>query len=540
MRGDGYKRCKCRDEAGREIGASCPRLKRIDGSWSPQHGTWYAKQELPGAPRGGRLYLRAGGFATRDEMEQWFDEALLLLSIPERGAEGHPARLEILDLVKESRRRSQALPGYDDLRRRYREGIAFQPGTTGEFLLTWIARHEEAGDLAATTFQSYAAAIRRLFLPAFGPVPLDKLRTAHVLAMLAGIDTEADRVRAAKASPDPEVRASVAGRRPTGLSSKRRYLAVLRSALADAKDVDKLITSNPADIRVGKGGGRKQGRTRARLWTAERERMWRETYAAQLEAAGENPGPAERFALWRSMPARPGPVMVWTPGQLGAFLDAIEEDRLYAMLCVISHCGLRRGEGCGVRWEDFDFDAATILVSNQIVQVGWKAVQAEPKTDASQAHVKLDLEVSLPAVKAWRRRQLQERVAWGPAWTDTGLAFTREDGSAYHPAYVTMRFERLAFAAGLPPIRLHDLRHGAATLALAGGADITAVSRMLRHSSIQITADIYAEVLPELAAEVASTVASMVPRRGSAGRASKTQGLPTVSLDRTKPRSLEG
>ena len=310
---NGYKRCKCRDSDGREIGASCPKLKRADDTWSPTHGTWYGKQELPGAPAGQRLHLRAGGFGTKDEMTAWFAEALLLLSIPESGPEGHAVRQEILTLIKESRRRSAPLPGYDDLRRRFREGIAFQPGTTGEYLLTWIARHEEADDLAATTLQSYSAAVRRLFLPAFGDVLLDKLRTSHVLSMLADIEAEAERVRAAQASPDPEVRASVRGRRPTGLASKRRYLAVLRSALRDAV-ADCLITSNPADIQIGKGGRKAgQGRTRALLWIAERERMWRETYAAQLDAAGENPGSAERFALWRSMPARPGPVMVWTP-----------------------------------------------------------------------------------------------------------------------------------------------------------------------------------------------------------------------------------
>ena len=117
-------------------------------------------------------------------------------------------------------------------------------------------------------------------------------------------------------------------------------------------------------------------------------------------------------------------------------------------------------------------------------------------------------------MRAWRKVQLTERIAWGPAWAETGFAFTREDGSAYHPGYVSARFERIAYEAGLPPIRTHDLRHGAATIALAAGADITAVSRMLRHSSIRITADIYAEVLPELAADVAAKVAALVPRKG--------------------------
>src|SRR5215475_9825613 len=139
-----------------------------------------------------------------------------------------------------------------------------------------------------------------------------------------------------------------------------------------------------------------------------------------------------------------------------------------------------------------------------------------PKTDASTAIVRLDDETS-EALEREREVQRAERDGWGEAWTDTGLVFTHEDGTAWHPDQLSKAFLRLAFAAGLPPIRLHDLRHCAATLALAGGADITAVSRLPRHGSIQITADIYAEVLPELASEVASKVVRMVPRQRSRG-----------------------
>ena len=541
---NGYKRCKCKDAHGKEIGVTCPKLRRRDGSWNPAHGTWYGKAEFTPAA-GHRVVLKTGGFRTETELQEWFSDAGHLMDIPDAGQSGDDERAQLLGLLRESRRTRHPLPDYDDLRRRYREGAAFEPGDTGDYLLSWIAAHKEIAahherqGLAETTLLSYEAAVRRLFLPAFGKVPLDKLQSRHVLAMLAGIDAEADRIRAARISDDPAVRATVAGRRPPGLASKRRYLAVLRSALADAMaPPHRLITFNPADIKLGKGGKKqKQSRTRAKLWTAERVRRWREVYDAQLAAAGE-PGSAARFALWRSMPSRPGPVMIWTPAQLGAFLDAVEDDRLYAMFCLISHCGLRRGEACGLRWEDADFDAGAIMISNQIVQVGWKAVHAEPKSDASMAHVMLDPDVSVPALRAWRRHQVEERVSWGPAWTDTGLMFTREDGTAYHPAQVTIRFERLAFAVGLPPIRLHDLRHGAATLALAAGADIKAVSAMLRHSSIQITADIYADVLPELAAQVASMAASMVPRRRPGERASAPDGLPTVSRAPTQTRSL--
>ncbi len=84
-----------------------------------------------------------------------------------------------------------------------------------------------------------------------------------------------------------------------------------------------------------------------------------------------------------------------------------------------------------------------------------------------------------------------KRLAWGEAWQETGRVFTREDGSGIHPASVSELFARLSFQAGLPPIRLHDLRHGAATLALSAGVDMKIVSAMLRHSSLSITADLH-------------------------------------------------
>ncbi|WP_176903144.1 tyrosine-type recombinase/integrase [Nonomuraea maritima] len=93
-----------------------------------------------------------------------------------------------------------------------------------------------------------------------------------------------------------------------------------------------------------------------------------------------------------------------------------------------------------------------------------------------------------------------------------------------HPAWVSELFSQLAFKAGLPPIRLHDLRHCAATLAYAAGADTKMVSSMLRHSSTNLTENTYTTVLPELAHEAAEATAAIVPRG-----VSQTGGLPSVS-----------
>ncbi|MEV0228000.1 hypothetical protein [Nonomuraea sp. NPDC050786] len=76
----------------------------------------------------------------------------------------------------------------------------------------------------------------------------------------------------------------------------------------------------------------------------------------------------------------------------------------------------------------------------------------------------------------------------------------------------------------MPPIRLHDLRHCAATLAYPAGGDTKMVSAMLRHSSTNITENTYTTVLPELAHEGAEALAAIVPRE-----ASETGGLPSVS-----------
>ena len=81
------------------------------------------------------------------------------------------------------------------------------------------------------------------------------------------------------------------------------------------------------------------------------------------------------------------------------------------------------------------------------------------------------------------------------------------------PGSVSQRFERLR----LPPIRLHDLRHWAATPSFAAGKDIKVVSAMLRHSPRKITGDLYASVLPELVAEASEAVASMIPRKRTTG-----------------------
>ena len=202
-------------------------------------------------------------------------------------------------------------------------------------------------------------------------------------------------------------------------------------------------------------------------------------------------------------PNAPRPeVRPWSADELATFLRHAEADRLGPMFEVIDACGLRRGEALGLRWSGLDLQNRTARIRQTVLDVGGRLEFSTPKTKSSEAFVAL----TDRAIQALLQRQLGqdiERQAWGEAYTDHDLVFTREDGAPLRPEYVTRRFNALGRAAGLRPVRLHDLRHGAASLMLAAGVPMAMVSKLLRHSSIGITVDTHHH-LSEDSARVAS------------------------------------
>ncbi len=165
--------------------------------------------------------------------------------------------------------------------------------------------------------------------------------------------------------------------------------------------------------------------------------------------------------------------------------------------------GLRRGEALGLKWSDLDLDAGRLSVRRTLVAVGYDVKWSEPKTAKSRRSVALDAG-TVSAMRSHRRQQLEERMALGSGYRDDDLVFARVDGSPIHPQTVSQAFERHAKAAGLSPIRLHDLRHTAATLMLEGGVPLKVVSERLGHSSIGITADVYQHVTEHMQDEAAA------------------------------------
>jgi integrase len=210
-------------------------------------------------------------------------------------------------------------------------------------------------------------------------------------------------------------------------------------------------------------------------------------------------------------PPRPAtPEMrVWSPAQLREFLDSVRDDRLFAAWMLLVTTGMRRGEVLGLRWQDVHLDPGRLSVVQTVTLVNDRPTLSEPKTAKGRRSVALD-PATVAALRAHRACQVEERLAAGPVWIDSGHVFTPLDGTVIHPNRLSSWFSQHARAAGLPPIRLHDLRHSYATAALAAGIPAKVVSERLGHANVSITLDTYSHVLPALQEDAASAVAALI------------------------------
>ena len=116
----------------------------------------------------------------------------------------------------------------------------------------------------------------------------------------------------------------------------------------------------------------------------------------------------------------------------------------------------------------------------------------------------------MATIKRWKKVQTADRLLWGEIWNDTGYVFTNESGLPYHPNHITKMFDAAVKQSEQPRIRLHDLRHTFATIALTAGVHPKVVSERLGHASIGITLDIYSHVMPGMQEEAAARVGNLI------------------------------
>lgn len=335
-----------------------------------------------------------------------------------------------------------------DLVKRHHDGDYRAPDriTLGDYLTERWLPTKRA-QLRRSTFDSYSRNVENHVVPRIGSIPLQKLTPEDLDEFYARLLVDG----------------KLNGNRG-GLSIKTvRYIhTIIRKALADAQRKGS-VQRNVADLAD----------------------------APKLSSA----------------PRRP--MKVWTAEQLRTFLEGIVDNRMYPAIYLAANTGLRRGEVLGLRWDDIDLDGMRLSVRNTVLNVAYVIEISEVKTNTSRRTV--DLEPRTAAVlKAWRKVQLEERVALGLRPKDDSLVFAEPDGSPIHPDLYSQTFDRLAAASDVPRIRLHDLRHTHATILLKEGVPAKVVSERLGHANVAFTMSVYQHVLPGMQADAAHIFAKIV------------------------------
>ena len=217
--------------------------------------------------------------------------------------------------------------------------------------------------------------------------------------------------------------------------------------------------------------------------------------------------------------ARAPEMKSWTPEELRAFLGQIRNNRLHPLVRLAAMSGLRRGELCGLRWQDVDVANGSVAVLQAVTVVDGHPSVGDVKTKRSRRVVDLD-PATVDDLRAWRAAQERERTLVGSAWTETGLVFTTPFGKGLHPDSLSQAFDRLVVPrrkmseterSHLPRrLRFHDLRHTHASQLLAAGVNVKVVSERLGHASVAFTLDTYAHLMPGQQAQAAAAVAALV------------------------------
>jgi integrase len=216
-------------------------------------------------------------------------------------------------------------------------------------------------------------------------------------------------------------------------------------------------------------------------------------HKALKDAVSDGLVPRNAAAVKAPRPKKPE-IHPLSPKQARALITASREDRFHALYVVALHCGLREGELLGLRWDDVDLDAGALQVRRTLSETRTGHKFEKPKNGKGRS-VKLSQRAA-EALNSHRVRQNEERLNAGSLWQDNGLVFPTTTGTTMSCTNLLGRhFKPLLRRAGLPDIRLHDLRHTCATILLVAGKHPKYVQELLGHASISITLDTYSHVI---------------------------------------------
>ena len=204
---------------------------------------------------------------------------------------------------------------------------------------------------------------------------------------------------------------------------------------------------------------------------------------------------------------------------LAVLADAPPQFSVIVQLALLT--GARRGEICGLRWSDINFEQGTIAINRTLQYIpGTGTVFNAPKTKRSRRCIKIGADC-IALLKEYSLYQKAERLKVGTAWTrkitveggrtvENDLLFTKWNGEPIDPKTVTSWFPGFLAAHDLPAVHFHSLRHTNASLLIAAHAPITTVSGRLGHAQTSTTLNIYASAIQSADAAAADALEGII------------------------------
>lgn len=193
--------------------------------------------------------------------------------------------------------------------------------------------------------------------------------------------------------------------------------------------------------------------------------------------------------------------------EIPLFLAAIDGSSMRNAYALCLFAGLREGECLGLSWKQVDFQRGRITVSQQLQQrkTGGCMYYIAPSTKSGKPRTIEPPPVAFEYLRAEKARQAENRLKAGPIWDNPDdLVFTNESGRHYAILTFYKNFKKIAASIGRPDARPHDLRHTAATVAIASGADIKSVQDMLGHATASFTLNVYAHTSEQMMKDTAA------------------------------------
>jgi integrase len=198
------------------------------------------------------------------------------------------------------------------------------------------------------------------------------------------------------------------------------------------------------------------------------------------------------------------------PDQVAAFLDTARADRLFAFYLTMLDTGARPGELFALTWSDVDLDAGYLLINKSLEDIAGVLRVKDVKTPRGRRRIDLSAE-TVAALAEHRKAMLAEGHIAGPVFCNQHGGHFRQTDFRIGSFKPTLR------RAGLPNIRLYDLRHTCATLLLLADVNAKVVSERLGHTSITRTLDVYSHVLPTMQRKAADLLGQILGRRAAPG-----------------------